>query len=432
MELNNITLIGMPASGKSTVGVLLAKRLGLSFVDVDILIQEKEKRLLKEIIADVGDDGFMEIENRINAELDVERSVIAPGGSVIYGKEAMEHLKEISTVVYLKLSYEDVKERLGDLVDRGVVLKDGMTLLDLYNERVPYYEKYADITVDETGVSSAGETVDLLRKMMEERFGRIDSVGIKRIVEICCGSYYDAKQAALGGAERIELNSALQLGGLTPATATLKLVKQEFPRLKVVAMVRPRGAGFCYSEEDFKEMEANCRELMANGADGIAFGCLNPDGTLNVEQNQKLIEIIKDSGQEKEAVFHRAFDCTADPYVTIETLINLGVDRILTSGLKPKAADGVEVLCKLQKAYGDKIQILAGSGVNASNARWLMDKTGLTQVHSSCKDWLRDETTVGHEVSFSMVSGEQESCYDAVSRQLVEELLQSVEAREAK
>lgn len=171
MELNNITLIGMPASGKSTVGVLLAKRLGLSFVDVDILIQEKEKRLLKEIIADVGDDGFMEIENRINAELDVERSVIAPGGSVIYGKEAMEHLKEISTVVYLKLSYEDVKERLGDLVDRGVVLKDGMTLLDLYHERVPYYEKYADITVDETGVSSAGDTVDLLRKMMEERFG---------------------------------------------------------------------------------------------------------------------------------------------------------------------------------------------------------------------------------------------------------------------
>lgn len=171
MKLNNITLIGMPASGKSTVGVLLAKRLGFSFVDVDILIQEKEKRLLKEIIADVGDEGFMEIENRINAELDVERSVIAPGGSVIYGKEAMEHLKEISTVVYLKLSYEDVKERLGDLVDRGVVLKDGMSLLDLYNERVPYYEKYADITVDETGVSSAGDTVDILRTMMEERFG---------------------------------------------------------------------------------------------------------------------------------------------------------------------------------------------------------------------------------------------------------------------
>lgn len=254
---------------------------------------------------------------------------------------------------------------------------------------------------------------------------------MRRMVEICCGSYYDAKQAALGGAKRIELNSALQLGGLTPTTATLKLVKQEFPELKVIAMVRPRGAGFCYSEEDFAVMEAECRDLMANGADGIAFGCLNPDGTLNREQNQKLIDIVKSSGKEKEAVFHRAFDCVQDPDKTAEELIVMGVDRILTSGLKPKAADGVETLCKLQGRYGDRIEFLAGSGVNASNARQLMDKTGLTQVHSSCKDWLRDETTARREVSFGMASGAQESCYDAVSRQLVEELLRSVEDREA-
>ncbi|MCI9500594.1 MAG: shikimate kinase [Hungatella sp.] len=166
----NYTLIGMPASGKSTVGVLLAKRLGFSFVDVDIVIQEREKRLLKEIIAQEGIDGFMAVENRINASLDADRSVIAPGGSVIYGKEAMEHLREISTIVYLKLSYEDVKKRLGNLVDRGVVLKDGMTLLDLYNERVPYYERYADITVDETG-QTVGETVDYLRDLIEKRLG---------------------------------------------------------------------------------------------------------------------------------------------------------------------------------------------------------------------------------------------------------------------
>jgi len=166
----NYTLIGMPASGKSTVGVLLAKRLGFSFVDVDIVIQEKEKRLLKEIIAQEGIDGFMAVENRINASLDADHSVIAPGGSVIYRKEAMEHLREISTIVYLKLSYEDVKKRLGNLVDRGVVLKDGMTLLDLYNERVPYYERYADITVDETG-QTVGETVDYLRDLIEKRLG---------------------------------------------------------------------------------------------------------------------------------------------------------------------------------------------------------------------------------------------------------------------
>ena len=169
-NLDNITLIGMPASGKSTVGVLLAKRLGYSFVDVDIVIQEQEGRLLKDIIAEEGLDGFLDVENRVNATLSVHNSVIAPGGSVIYGKEAMEHLKKISTVVYLKLSYEAVEERLGDLTDRGVVLKDGMTLKDLYDERIPYYENYADITVDETGID-AGGIVDILRSMLEERFG---------------------------------------------------------------------------------------------------------------------------------------------------------------------------------------------------------------------------------------------------------------------
>ena len=169
-NLDNITLIGMPASGKSTVGVLLAKRLGYSFVDVDIVIQEQEGRLLKEIIAEEGQEGFLHVENRVNAELSVHNSVIAPGGSVIYGKEAMEHLKNISTVVYLKLSYEAVEERLGNLTDRGVVLKDGMTLKDLYEERIPYYEQYADITVDETGID-AGGIVDVLRSILEERFG---------------------------------------------------------------------------------------------------------------------------------------------------------------------------------------------------------------------------------------------------------------------
>ena len=168
--VRSYTLIGMPASGKSTIGVLLAKRLGCSLIDVDLVIQEKEKRLLKEIIAQEGMEGFLEVENRINAGLEAENAVIAPGGSVIYGKEAMEHLKQISTVIYLKLSYEEVEKRLGDLVDRGVALKEGMTLLDLYRERVPYYEKYADITVEENG-RTPGEIVDELRSMLEKERG---------------------------------------------------------------------------------------------------------------------------------------------------------------------------------------------------------------------------------------------------------------------
>lgn len=178
MEKNNITLIGMPASGKSTVGVLLAKRLGYSFVDVDIMIQEKEQRLLKEIIEQDGLEGFKEVENRVNAELNVKRSVIAPGGSVIYGNEAMSHLKTISTIIYLRLSYEEVEDRLGDLKDRGVAVEAGMTLRDLYDERVPLYEKYADITIDETG-KDPGRTVDELRAMMEAQL-RNDAGGWKR------------------------------------------------------------------------------------------------------------------------------------------------------------------------------------------------------------------------------------------------------------
>ena len=160
---SNITLVGMPASGKSTIGVLLAKRLGYSFVDVDIVIQEKTGQLLKEIIAERGTEGFLKVEEDVNAGLELEHSVIAPGGSVIYGPKAMEHLHEISTVVYLKLSYEDVKQRLGDLKGRGVALKEGQTLLDLYEERSVLYEKYADIIIDEDN-KGIEETLELLKE----------------------------------------------------------------------------------------------------------------------------------------------------------------------------------------------------------------------------------------------------------------------------
>ncbi len=148
MKKGNIILTGMPGCGKSTVGVVLAKNLGYRFLDSDICIQEQENRLLHEIITEDGLEGFLAIENRVNASLDVQKHVIATGGSAIYGAEAMAHLGEIGTIVYLKLPYEDIKERLGDLVKRGVALKNGQTLYELYEERIPLYEKYADITVD--------------------------------------------------------------------------------------------------------------------------------------------------------------------------------------------------------------------------------------------------------------------------------------------
>ena len=144
----NLILIGMPGCGKSTVGVVLAKALGMDFIDSDLVIQKQTGKRLSQIIDESGDEGFRAIENRINAELTAEDSVIATGGSVIYGEDAMRHLKEIGTVIYLKLSCEAIEDRLGDLHARGVTIRPGWTLRDLYNERVPLYEKWADVTVD--------------------------------------------------------------------------------------------------------------------------------------------------------------------------------------------------------------------------------------------------------------------------------------------
>lgn len=141
-------LIGMPGAGKSTVGVVLAKRLGYRFVDSDLVIQEQYGKLLHELIEEHGVEGFWKIENDVNASLNQRRSVIATGGSVIYGRGAMEHLREIGTVIYLKLPYEEVVERLGDLNARGVTLQEGQTLRELYEERVPLYEKYAHIAIE--------------------------------------------------------------------------------------------------------------------------------------------------------------------------------------------------------------------------------------------------------------------------------------------
>ena len=144
----NIILIGMPGCGKSTVGVVLAKAANLDFIDSDLVIQKQMGAKLSQLLDEHGDEGFRAIENSINAELIAEDSVIATGGSVVYGEEAMRHLKDIGTVVYLKLSYEAIEDRLGDLHARGVTIQPGWTLRDLYNERVPLYEKWADIVVD--------------------------------------------------------------------------------------------------------------------------------------------------------------------------------------------------------------------------------------------------------------------------------------------
>lgn len=156
-------MIGMPGCGKSTVGVVLAKVMGYRFIDADLLIQDRENRLLSEIISEEGPEGFNRIENEVNSAIEAEKAVIATGGSVVYGKEAMAHLRDIGVVVYLRLPLDELKTRLGDLVERGISMKEGQTLKDLYDERTPLYEKYAHFIVDAAGLSIR-ETVMLIRE----------------------------------------------------------------------------------------------------------------------------------------------------------------------------------------------------------------------------------------------------------------------------
>ena len=169
MNAKNIILIGMPASGKSTAGVLLAKAIGYGFIDCDLLIQNEQKALLCDIIAEKGAEEFLRIEERVNASLWAERCVIATGGSVIYGARAMAHLKELGTVVYLKLGEKELEKRLKNIFRRGVVMRRaGETVADLYAERVPLYEKYADVTVACDG-QDVEQTVRAIAEALEDR-----------------------------------------------------------------------------------------------------------------------------------------------------------------------------------------------------------------------------------------------------------------------
>ena len=146
------------------MGVILAKVMGYRFLDADLLIQEQEKRLLREIIEQEGQEGFIEVENRVNASICTENTIIATGGSVIYGAEAMKHLRSIGTVIYIRLSYQTVSERLGNIRQRGVVLKEGQTLYSLYQERCPLYQKYAHLTIDAEGM----DTEQLMETILEQ------------------------------------------------------------------------------------------------------------------------------------------------------------------------------------------------------------------------------------------------------------------------
>lgn len=243
------------------------------------------------------------------------------------------------------------------------------------------------------------------------------------LFEVCAGSVQDCINAQLGGADRVELNSALHLGGLTPSLAMLRLVKEK-TLLKVICMDRPRAAGFCYDDVEIETMFEDAKILLENGADGISFGFLNSDATINVTETKKMVELIHQ--YQKKAVFHRAFDCVDDPMHAIKQLIDCGVDRILTSGLQPTAMQGASVLEKLQSEFGDQIELLAGSGINANNIRALKEQTGLHQFHGSCKEWCKDPTTTVGNVSYAYHESDD---YDCVSLEKVRSIVQELRGK---
>jgi copper homeostasis protein len=208
------------------------------------------------------------------------------------------------------------------------------------------------------------------------------------LLEICCGSIDDAIEAEKGGADRVELCSALFLGGLTPSWGTIQEAKRRL-KIPVVVMVRPRAGGFAYSEAEMASMERDVEAAVEAGADGIVFGILQADGRIDLARCRRIRQLIG----ERQAVFHRAFDVTPDPYEALEQLVDLGITRVLTSGQKDSVPEGVELIRKLIERAGERIEILPGGGIQSWNVKEMIEKTGCGQVHLTAWKMMSDTST---------------------------------------
>ena len=249
------------------------------------------------------------------------------------------------------------------------------------------------------------------------------------MIEICCGSYQDALSAYKAGAKRIELNCALEIGGLTPSVSSLKLVKQNCD-LDVICMVRPRGAGFCYTDLEYEQAKLEAIDLLEAGADGLSFGFLNEDRTIDLERTSEFCGLCHE--YEAEAVFNRAYDVSVsdrlfeDVYETsVARLIECGVDRILTSGKASCAHKGSDHLEELMTMHSYDINIVGACGITPSNLAELVRYTKLYQVHGSCKKYLTDNTTASDEVTYDMNIEGHPNSYQVVDGRIVELLIQT-------
>ena len=243
------------------------------------------------------------------------------------------------------------------------------------------------------------------------------------LLEICCGSLDDVLAAEAGGADRVELCSALFLGGLTPSLGSLVNAKERL-RIPVMAMVRPRAAGFCYSATEIEVMERDVAHFVDHGADGVVFGILKPDRTVDVERCHRIRERIG----ERQAVFHRAFDVVPVPVRALDELIDLGFTRVLTSGQQNTALQGSAVIGKLVEHARGRIEILPGAGIRTNNVRELIRATGCSQIHTTAFRRLDDPSTIGSHIQYGSVLNPSESAYDLTDSNEVRRLRETLGA----
>lgn len=237
----------------------------------------------------------------------------------------------------------------------------------------------------------------------------------KLLIEVCCGSTDDTIEAEKGGAARVELNSALFLGGLTPSLGSIIETKKRLS-IPVIVMIRPRAGGFCYTEGEMAVMLHDARLAIEHGADGLAFGILTQDGSIDADRCRQIVELVG----AKDAVFHRAFDVTPDPLDALDQLVELGFTRILTSGQQKSVPEGAELIKKLIDYAGDRIEILPGGGIRRHNILAIVEQTAARQVHLSAFEQRSDRSVQNRpEITFGGALRPAEDRYEVVDRNAI-------------
>jgi len=246
----------------------------------------------------------------------------------------------------------------------------------------------------------------------------------KRLIEICCCSVDDAIMAQQGGANRIELNSALECGGLTPSLGALIETRKRIS-IPIITMIRPRTGGFCYTDLEFETMIQDSRTMLENGADGIAVGILCSDKSIDINRTKVLVDICK--SYDKEIVFHRAIDIAKDITQSVNSLIELEINRVLTSGGSQRCLDGIDNINKLFELFGYKIEILVCGSIRPTNIEEIIKATNCSQFHMALMKEIDDQSMISSNIKFNGIPSE--NTYKVIDREEVKKTMQLVGAK---